>query len=123
MSRVLDLPAPAERELLLWCPGSDLLRQIIATLREDPAETTILAAWASRLGVSSRTLTRAFLAETGMGFAQWRAAARTRQAIVMFARSEGIEDVAERVRFRSAGSFNTALPRGTRMSPERLRSQ
>lgn len=122
-SMVLDVLAPAEHEFLLRFPESDLLRPIIDTLREDPADTTTLAAWATRLGVSSRTLTRAFHAETGMGFAQWSATARAQHAIVMLAQGEGIEEVAERVGFRSASSFSTAFRRVTGMSPGRFRSQ
>ena len=122
-SMVLDLLAPAEHELLLRFPESALLGPIVTTLREDPADTTTLAAWASRLGVSTRTLTRAFHAETGMGFAQWTAAARVQHAIAMLARGEGIEEVAERVGFGSASSFSTAFRRVTGMSPGRFRSQ
>ncbi|MBR8745155.1 AraC family transcriptional regulator [Nocardiopsis sp. MG754419] len=122
-SMVLDLIVPAEHELLLRFPESALLRPIVATLRENPADTTTLAAWASRLGVSSRTLTRAFRAETGLGFAQWTASVRAQHAIAMLARGEGIEEVADRVGFRSASSFSTAFRRVTGMSPGRFRSQ
>lgn len=120
---VLDLLAPAEHELLLKYPDSPLLRPIVDALRADPADTTSLAGWAARLGVSSRTVTREFQAETSLGFSQWTAAARAQEAIAMLARGERIEDVADHVGYRSASSFSTAFRRVTGMSPGRFRAR
>ncbi|MFD7368852.1 helix-turn-helix domain-containing protein [Nocardiopsis alba] len=119
---VLDLLAPAQGELLLDYPESPLLRPIVETLREDPADTTTLAVWAARLGVSARTITRAFHEATGLGFSRWTAAARVQHAITMLARGDGIDEVAERVGYRSASSFSTAFRRVTGMSPGRFRA-
>ncbi|WP_051415570.1 AraC family transcriptional regulator [Nocardiopsis sp. CNT312] len=120
---VLDLLAPAENELLLRIPESPLLAPIVEAVRADPADGTPLAVWAERLGVSTRTLTRAFHAETGLGFSRWLAAARVQQAIGMLARGEGIEAVAECVGYHSASAFGAAFRRVTGMSPARFRDQ
>ncbi|MEP7764317.1 AraC family transcriptional regulator [Sanguibacter sp. 25GB23B1] len=120
---VLDVLAPAEHELLLHVPGSALLAPIVDALREDPADDTTLAAWAERLGVSARTLTRAFTAETGLGYAQWVAACRVQHAAVLLMQGEGIEDVAGWVGFRSASAFGAAFRRVTGTSPGRFRTQ
>ncbi|MGW5879921.1 helix-turn-helix domain-containing protein [Nocardiopsis terrae] len=120
---VLDLLVPAPVELLLRIPESPLLAPIVAAVREEPADTTTLAAWAARLGVSTRTITRAFREQTGLGFSQWLAAARVQHAITLLSGGEEIEEVAERVGYHSASAFGTVFRRVTGMSPGRFRSQ
>ncbi|MFE9243467.1 helix-turn-helix domain-containing protein [Nocardiopsis sp. NPDC006938] len=120
---VLDLLAPSPVELLLRVPDAALLEPIVAAVREDPADGTTLAAWAARLEVSPRTVTRAFRAQTGLGFSQWVAAARVQHAIGLLAVGEEIEEVAERVGYRSASAFGAVFRRVTGTSPGRFRLQ
>ncbi|CAL9366491.1 HTH-type transcriptional regulator NimR [Nocardiopsis dassonvillei] len=120
---VLDLIAPARGEILLQIPESPLLAPIVSAVLEDPADTTTLAAWAARLGVSTRTLTRAFQAETGLGFSRWAATARVRHAIALLARGEAVEDVAACVGYHSASAFGAAFRRVTGTSPGRFRAR
>ena len=119
---VLDVLAPAQTQLLLQVPTSPLLAPVVEVLRDDPADQTTLAGWAARLGVSSRTVTRTFVAETGLGFSQWVATARAQHAIAMLARDEEIDDVARAVGYGSASAFGTAFRRVTGVSPGRFRS-
>nr|WP_322097943.1 AraC family transcriptional regulator [Nakamurella alba] len=120
---VIDVLTPAPRELLLHVPTAPLLAPIVQTVADRPADDTTLAGWASRLGVSTRTITRAFHAETGLGFGQWVGMARCRHAIVLLAQGEDIEDVARSVGFGSSSAFSTAFRRTTGMSPGRFRTQ
>ncbi|WP_460749820.1 helix-turn-helix domain-containing protein [Nocardiopsis oceani] len=120
---VLDLLAPARVELLLQVPESPLLAPIVSAVLDDPADATTLAAWASRLDVSTRTVTRAFRAETGLGFSQWVATARVRHAVALLSGGEEIEEAAERVGYHSASAFGAVFRRVTGMSPGRFRAQ
>nr|WP_218902617.1 AraC family transcriptional regulator [Streptomonospora nanhaiensis] len=120
---VLDLLAPAERELTLRIPESPLLAPIVAAVRGNPADTTTLAAWAARLGVSTRTITRAFHAETGAGFSRWVATARVQHAMALLAGGEEIDEVAARVGYHSASAFGAAFRRITGVSPGRFRAR
>ncbi|GAA4931726.1 helix-turn-helix transcriptional regulator [Streptomonospora halophila] len=120
---VLDLLVPARHELTLRVPDSPLLAPITAAVREDPGDATTLAVWASRLGVSTRTITRTFQSETGLGFSRWVAAARMQQAVAMLARGDRLDEVAERVGYHSASAFGAAFRRITGVSPGRFRSQ
>lgn len=119
---VLDILSPAPHELLLSTPVSDLLSPIAAALESDPADGRTLAEWATELGVSGRTITRAFQTETGLGFSRWIATARVQHAIGLLARGEDIEEIAARVGFRSASAFGTAFRRVTGTSPGRFRA-
>ncbi|MDT0300509.1 AraC family transcriptional regulator [Streptomonospora sp. DSM 45055] len=120
---VLDLLVPARHELTLRIPDSPMLAPIAAAVRDDPSDATTLAVWASRLGVSTRTITRTFRSETGLGFSRWVAAARMQQAAAMLARGDRLDEVAERVGYHSASSFGAAFRRSTGMSPGRFRAQ
>lgn len=119
---ILDVLAPAPHELLLRIPTSPLLAPVVEQVLTRPDDVPTLSGWASRLGVSTRTVTRTFVAETGLGFSQWVAAARAQQAIALLAQGEPMEEVALRVGYRSVSSFGTAFRRVTGMSPGRFRA-
>ncbi|WP_258068080.1 AraC family transcriptional regulator [Pseudoclavibacter sp. RFBB5] len=118
---VLDVLAPSPHELLLRIPDSELLAPIVEAVRADVRDAGTLEAWSARLGVSSRTITRQFRAETGLGFSSWVAAFRIQRAIVLLAGGDSIDEVAMTVGFRSASSFGTAFRRVTGTSPGQFR--
>lgn len=120
---VLDLLEPASHEIALRVPSSSLLQPVVAALLADPADVTTLGEWASRLGVSSRTLARAFVDETGLGFSRWVAILRVQRAIVLLCRNERIDDVARCVGFHSHSAFGAAFRRVTGVSPGAYRGQ
>lgn len=119
---VLDILEPAEQQLLLRVPESLRLAPIVDTVLQNPADPTTLAQWASRLGLSSRTITRMLQEETGLGFSRWVSTARAHRAIALMAQGESIEDVAPAVGFRSVSAFGTAFRRVTGMTPGRFRA-
>ncbi|MFV2172671.1 helix-turn-helix transcriptional regulator [Actinomadura sp. LOL_016] len=120
---VLDVLAPSSRELLLHVPTSDLLRPIADAVRSDPGDQRTLVHWASRLGVSTRTITRAFNAETGTSFARWVAAVRAQHAVALLTRGWEIDAVAEAVGYRSASAFGAAFRRTTGLTPGAFRAR
>jgi AraC-like DNA-binding protein len=119
---VLDVLTPSSRELLVQMPVSDLLRPIADVVRRDPGDQRTLAGWASQLGVSARTITRAFKAETGTSVARWVAAVRAQHAVELLGRGLEIDVVAERVGYRSASAFGVAFRRTTGMTPGAFRA-
>ncbi|MFD0658639.1 helix-turn-helix transcriptional regulator [Thermocatellispora tengchongensis] len=104
-------------------PASDLLRPIADALRENPGDPRTLTDWASHLGVSARTITRAFNAETGTSFARWVAAVRAQHAVALLARGWEVEAVAEEVGYRSASAFGAAFRRTTGLTPGAFRAR
>ncbi|GGV16788.1 AraC family transcriptional regulator [Actinomadura cremea] len=120
---VLDVLAPSSRELLLHVPTSDLLRPIADAVRDDPGDQRTLVHWASHLGVSTRTITRAFNAETGTSFARWVAAVRAQHAVALLTRGWEIDAVAEAVGYRSASAFGAAFRRTTGLTPGAFRAR
>ncbi|BFP57253.1 helix-turn-helix domain-containing protein [Streptomyces griseus] len=120
---VLDVLAPSPRELLVQVPTSGLLRPVADAVREDPGDQRTLADWASELGVSTRTVTRAFSAETGTSFVRWVAAVRAQHAIGLLTRGWDVESVAEQVGYRSASAFGAAFRRTTGLTPGMFRPE
>lgn len=118
---VLDVLAPSPHELFVQMPRSDLLRPIAAALSENPADPRTLSDWAELLDVSSRTVTRAFRAETGLSFARWQAVLRAQRAVLLLAQGAGVEHAAESVGYRSASAFGVAFRRTTGQTPGQFR--
>ena len=77
--------------------------------------------WAARLGVSERTITRAFRADTGLSFGAWQAAFRAQQAALLMGRGMTVDVVAARVGYSSASAFGAAFRRTTGLTPGRFR--
>lgn len=119
-SMVLDLLHPAEQDLMVQMPEHPQLRPIVEALRRDPADGTTLEQWASRLGVSSRTLTRAFVAHTGHAFRPWATRVRAQHAVALLAEGARLDDVSERVGYRSPSAFIAAFRRLTGTTPSRF---
>lgn len=118
---VLDVLTPSTRELLVQLPRSPLLRPIADAVREDPGDQRTLTRWAAELGVSPRTLTRAFHAETGTSFGRWVAGVRAQHAVALLTRGWEVDLVAEEVGYRSASAFGAAFRRTTGMTPGTFR--
>ncbi|WP_244493105.1 MULTISPECIES: helix-turn-helix domain-containing protein [unclassified Aureimonas] len=95
----LALPEPAERRIQSLC------RELSA----QPATDLDIDAWADRLGMSRRTLTRRFRTETGMSFVEWRRRLRVAHVMRLKAEGERLEDIAERVGYRSVSALRAAL--------------
>ncbi|WP_043622874.1 AraC family transcriptional regulator [Nonomuraea candida] len=120
---VLDVLTPSSHELLLQVPTSDLLRPIVEAVQADPGDPRTLTDWARHLGVSARTITRAFNAETGTSFARWVAAVRAQHAVALLTRGWEVDAVAEEVGYRSASSFGAAFRRTTGLTPGAFRTR
>lgn len=114
---IFDVLRPSDNGLVLWVPTSPLIAPIVGAVRDSPADRRTLKEWARELGVSTRTVTRAFEAETGMGFARWVAAARAHYAVALLGTGLGVADVARRVGYGSASSFITAFRRVSGTTP------
>jgi len=118
---VLDVLRPADRELIVHVPSAQLLRPIVDAVRADPGDPRTLEVWARELGVSTRTLSRAFRAETGQGYSAWLSAVRTHRAIALLARGEDLADVADELGYASVSAFGAAFRRVTGATPTSFR--
>jgi AraC-like DNA-binding protein len=91
----------------------DVARGLIA----NPADGRTLAGWGRAVGASGRTLTRAFLNDTGVSFSRWRTAVRLRAALPRLAAEEPVANVAWEVGYRTPSAFVAAFRRETGLTP------
>jgi AraC-like DNA-binding protein/quercetin dioxygenase-like cupin family protein len=101
VSANLHLPVPADRRAA----------RVARALIEDPADPRELADWARIAGASGRTLTRIFLRETGLSFAEWRQRCRLMAALEMLSAGRSVTAVAFDTGYRSSSAFAAAFSR------------
>lgn len=98
-------------------PRDPRTRAVAEALRAHPADGRALADFGDQVGASARTLARLFVAETGLGFGQWRERLRMQAAMPYLSEGLPIEAVARRVGYASASSFTAAFHRVVGVTP------
>lgn len=95
------LPMPGDRRLLKLC----------RLVRDDLASDATRDSYGARVGISSRSVTRLFQQETGMGFAQWRQKARLLAALRRLGSGETVTSVALSLGYASPSAFTAMFRR------------
>ncbi len=118
---LLDHVAP-QRELPLFVPAvtSPLARTVADALRSDPAGTPRIRDLAAAAGVSTRTLERAFTADTSMSLGEWRQRWRVCRAIALLAGGMAVKDVALEVGYETPSAFVTAFKKYVGTTPGKI---
>jgi AraC-like DNA-binding protein len=98
---------------------SQRLRGIATALERDPCDPRSLKDWAAEIGVSARTLARAFQRETRMTFSAYRLQTRLRVAIQRIAEGEAVSSIAYDLGFSSSSNFIAMFRRATGTTPGR----
>ncbi|OKH98960.1 AraC family transcriptional regulator [Streptomyces sp. CB02923] len=115
---VLDQLRPVSvATVLAPLPRDDRARHVARALRARPADDRTLAQWGAEVGASARTLARAFAAETGMPFGQWRTRLRLQTAMPLLAGGATVAAVAVRVGYASPSAFVAAFRRVVGVPP------
>ncbi|OKK13446.1 AraC family transcriptional regulator [Streptomyces sp. CB02400] len=110
-SVVFDVLQPAERQFALQLPGDARIDAIAEALLDDPADPRSLEEWARWLGISDRTITRAFRHTTGLSFAQWRQVLRVHRALTLLSEGFDVTTVSETLGYAQPSSFIAAFRR------------
>lgn len=98
-------------------PQDDRLRTVARGILDDPAEDCTLELWGFRVGASPRNLSRLFIRETDMTFAQWRLQARLRIALGLLLEGLPVGRVARRVGYLSVSAFVAAFRKEMGQTP------
>lgn len=115
---LMDLLEPVSTvALTLPMPDDARARQVAQGTLDHPADARSLTEWGRRVGASARTLTRLFVAETGLTFAQWRTNARLQVALTALAAGRPIAAVAREAGYSSPSAFVAAFRRVTGHTP------
>lgn len=92
-------------------PRDERLGRLCRALADDPGMALDLDAWADRIAMSRRTLTRQFRAQTGMSFAAWRRRLRLLEAAALCAQGDVLPRVCARLGYKSVPSFKAMARR------------
>ncbi len=86
-------------------PRDARLQRVARALIADPADARDLRGWADWAGLSERTLSRRFVAETGFHFTAWRQRARMMRSLEMLAAGLPVTRIAFDLGYASASAF------------------
>ncbi|WP_206615569.1 helix-turn-helix domain-containing protein [Solirhodobacter olei] len=88
-------------------PEDQRLAKLARALIRDPGAALDINGWADEIGVSRRTLTRLFRAQTGISFGTWRRRLRLMRALERSADGTPLARAAAGVGYRSLPAFRT----------------
>lgn len=112
-----ELTETAHAPTFLPLPTGAVGKRIVAVAAGDVRNGLSVAEIAARAATSVRTLSRVFLAETGVTFKVWRQRARIVHAMDGLARGKAIAQVAAELGFASTASFSCAFRQVTATTP------
>ena len=98
-------------------PNDSRLKTIAALIRQDPADRRTLEEWGRKVGASSRTLSRLFLADTGMTFRHWQRQARLVDGLIRLAKRQSVTEVALELGYESPSAFIAMFRRALGVTP------
>ena len=102
-------------------PRDERALRVARALLDDCSIDHDLDRWADEAGASRRTLARIFRAETGLGFAEWRARLRAVDGLARLADGASVAETATAVGYASASAFSAMVHRILGGPPRRLR--
>jgi AraC-like DNA-binding protein len=115
---IFDLLEPVDvATIQVTMPSDERALDVARALVSNPADRRNLADWGRQVGASGRTLTRGFLAGTGIPFARWRTLVRLQAAIPLLAVGEPVASVAGFVGYDTPSAFIAAFRRETGVTP------
>ncbi|MCI2958486.1 AraC family transcriptional regulator [Agromyces atrinae] len=117
LTDILD-DAP-EQEAVIALPRDERARLVALALLADPADHRDLDQWGRAVGVSAKTIARAFAAETGHSFRAWRTLVRVSAAAGMLRDGQSVRSAADDVGYDSTSSFITTFKLQFGMTPAR----
>ncbi len=112
-----QLCAAADAGLDLPLPRDPRLQPICRQLQAHPDSQDNLHDWSARSGVSSKTLSRLFVRETGLTFRAWRQRLRLLGALPALQRGDAVTEVALVQGYDSVSAFIAAFKRQFGASP------
>jgi AraC-like DNA-binding protein len=114
----VDLLMPVETaSLTIRLPTDPALREVADAIIANPSDDRTSTEWAESLRISTRTLSRGFLRETGSTLTQWRILVRIRAALIDIAAGMPVAAVARNLGYSNRSAFIDLFTRTTGHAP------
>lgn len=104
-------------------PADARLRTIAEMMTAKPSDRATMHAWARRIGVSERTLSRILLRQTGMSFGRWRQQLHILLALRWLSQGASVQSVAADLGYENGSSFVTMFRKALGTSPAKYISR
>jgi AraC-like DNA-binding protein len=102
IDEIANLP---EEPLGLSMPSSAQVQRVASAMLGDLSDSRGLEAWAKSVGMSTRTLSRRFIAETGFSFTAWRQRARLLRSLELLADGMAVTTIALELGYENVSAF------------------
>jgi AraC-like DNA-binding protein/quercetin dioxygenase-like cupin family protein len=112
------MAAPVE-DLHLPAPRDPRLRHLAELLLANPTERISIGDWASRIGMSERSMSRLLLQEVGMSFGRWRRQLHVILSLQRLSKGESVQSVALDLGYENASGFVTMFRKAVGKPPAR----
>ncbi|WP_269617637.1 AraC family transcriptional regulator [Zhongshania sp. BJYM1] len=118
-----ELAAASVEDLHLPMPRDPRLRQLAKMVLADPTDKTLKSDWATRIGMSERSMSRLLLHEIGMSFGRWRRQLHVILALQHLSKGESVQTVALELGYENASGFITMFRKAVGKPPARYISE
>ncbi|WP_369944391.1 AraC family transcriptional regulator [Xanthomonas medicagonis] len=110
--------APVE-DLHLPMPRDPRLRRLAEMMLTDPTDKTPKADWATRIGMSERSMSRLLQHEIGMSFGRWRRQLHVILALQRLTKGDSVQTVALELGYENSSGFVTMFRKAVGKPPAR----
>ena len=117
-----ELVAAPVEGLHLPMPRDPRLRRLAEMMLADPTDKTSKADWATRIGMSERSMSRLLLHEIGMSFGRWRRQLHVILALQRLTKGDSVQTVAFELGYENASGFVTMFRKAVGKPPARYLS-
>lgn len=112
-----ELTAAPVQDLHLPMPRDKRLRRLADLLLADPAVKISVHEWATRIGMSERSMSRLLLQEVGMSFGRWRRQLHVILSLQRILKGESVQTVASDLGYEGASGFITMFRKAVGKPP------
>ncbi len=117
-----ELVAAPVEDLHLPMPRDPRLRRLVEMMLAAPTDKTSKADWATRIGMSERSMSRLLLHEIGMSFGRWRRQLHVILALQRLTKGDSVQTVALELGYENASGFVTMFRKAVGKPPARYLS-
>lgn len=114
-----ELVAAPVEDLHLPMPRDPRLRSLAKMMLADPTDKTSKGDWATRIGMSERSMSRLLLHEIGMSFGRWRRQLHVILALQRLTKGHSVQTVALELGYENASGFVTMFRKAVGKPPAR----
>ena len=105
----LELQSAKSESFGVTLPRAAQWKILVDTLLEHPEDKRDIDAWANAVGMSRRTFTRTFIAETGSTFGQWKKALLLGKALDLLSEGSSVSETAQELGYSGPSAFGEAF--------------